>query len=202
MSQPPEPRNVTPGHEPEPEPDEFHRRFWREREEGPEWAGWSWASGARGFPLLGVLLVLIGAALLLQYLVPQLSAGTLILLAIGLAFGAAWVLGRSWVSMVPAMLIVALGVAELIEDLGLLAPPRQDVPGLAATALAVGFLAAWAVANAAGRRWRWPLWGVAIFGLIGVAGLSRLIEVPMMGAILPLLIIVAGVLILLTARRR
>ncbi|MDP8905639.1 MAG: hypothetical protein M3N29_10090 [Chloroflexota bacterium] len=196
MHRPPnEPRNVT------PESDDFRRRAVRERDEGPEWRAWTWASGGTGFPLLGVLLVLIGVALLVQFFFPAISAGTVILLAIGVAFLAAWVLGRSWFSMVPGVLVVALGLSELIEDFGVLGPPREDVPGLAASALALGFLAVWAIANASGRSWRWPLWGVAIFGLIGIAGLSRLITIPLLGVLLPVVIIVAGIALLLNARR-
>jgi len=199
MTEPTEPRNVTPG---AAEPDEFHRRFRRERDEGPEWAGWSWASGGRGFPLLGVLLVLIGVALLVQIVWPQVSVGTLLLLAIGLAFLAAWLFSRSWFSMVPGVLIAALGVAELIEDLALLRPAGEDVPGLASSALAIGFLIIWAIAAATGRRWTWPLWGAALFGLIGVVQFSARIAVPQLSVVLPIVVIVVGLLVLFNARRR
>jgi hypothetical protein len=163
---------------------------------------WKWAQRGRGFPWLGVLLVLLGVGLLVQFVFPQVSVGTLVLLAIGLAFIAGWVIGRSWFSMIPGVLFLALGLAELIEDLAVLGPAGEDVPGLASSALAIGLLLIWAVSYARNRRSNWPLWGAAIFGLIGVAQLSgRLTNIPALGALWPILIILIGVLVLLSARR-
>ncbi|HWH36508.1 MAG TPA: hypothetical protein VNT28_01850 [Candidatus Limnocylindrales bacterium] len=195
-----EPRNVTPGHD---EGDEFRARYRQERAEEPEWMAWKWANRGRGFPWLGVLLVLIGLALLVQYFVPSVSAGTLVLLAIGLAFLAGWLFGGSWVSMIPGVLVSSLGAAELIEDLALLGPAGDDVPGLASAMLALGFLAIWLLGYVSNKRSRWPLWGAAIFGLIGFAQLSgRILDLPVLGALWPLLIIGLGVIVLLSARRR
>lgn len=197
-----EPRNVTPGMGEGTSDDAFRRRAMDEREQGPEWQAWTWSRRGRGFPWLGVLLVLIGVALLLQYVVPAVSVGTLVLLAIGLAFLAGWLFGRSWFSMIPGVLFVALGVAELIEDLALLGPAGEDVAGLASAALAIGFLVIWGVGQATGRRWSWPLWGAGLFGLIAVAQLSgRLIGIQELGFLWPVLIIVVGVLLLMNARR-
>jgi hypothetical protein len=196
-----EPRNVTPGQD-QPS-DEFHQRYYAERREGPEWAGWTWASRGRNFPWLGVLLVLIGIALLLQYFVPGIEAGTLILIAVGFAFLTGWVLAGSWAAVVPGVLILSLGVAELIEDLALLGQPGEDVPGLASAALAVGFALIWLLGYVRGRPSAWPLWGLAIFGLIGFAQLSgRIAGIPELGALWPILIIAIGILLLFSARNR
>jgi hypothetical protein len=167
----------------------------------PEWWTGSWDSRRRGFPLLGVLLVLIGVGLLIQYLVPAVSVGTLILLAIGVAFLAAWLIGRSWFSMVPGFLVLALGVGELLEDLAVFGAAHQTVPGLAAAALAVGFLIIWIVARISGRRWMWPLWAAAVFGVIAAAQLSTFIVLPQFGAIVAILVIVLGVIVLFNWRR-
>lgn len=187
-----EQKNVTPG--------------WADSSsEQTDWGKWSWdgPSRGRGFPWLGVLLVLIGIALLIGYFIPGLSAGTLILLAIAAAFLAAWLIGGAWPAMVPGLLVLALGVAELIEDMALLGPAGEDVAGLWSVALAVAFLAIWLIGLTRSRRSMWPLWGAGIFGLIGVAQLSgRLIDIPTLGALWPVLIIVVGVLLLLNARRR
>lgn len=185
-----EPRNVTPG--------------WRDQGEQHEGTGWGWEGRGhgRGFPWLGVLLVLVGIALLIGYFVPNVSAGTLVLLAIAVAFLAAWLVGSAPLAMVPGLLVLGLGTAELIEDLALLGPAGEDVPGLASSALALAFLAIWLIGSARGRRSTWPLWGAAIFGLIGVAQLSgRLINMPALGALWPVLIIAVGVLLLWGARR-
>lgn len=196
-----EPRNVTPEQERErlAQADSTDST----RRGDAEWTSWSWEGRGRNFPWLGVLLVLIGVALLIQYAVPNVAVGTLVLLAIGLAFLVGGIIGRSRFSVVPGILFLALGLAELVEDLALLGPPGEDVPGLASSALAVGFLLIWLIGYASNRRSAWPLWGAAIFGLIGVAQLSgRIIDIPALGALWPVVIIVVGIVLLLGARNR
>lgn len=194
-----EPRNVTPGEDSE----EFRARYYAERREEPEWMAWKWASSGRSFPWLGVLLVLIGVGLLLQYFVQDVRVSTLVLAAIGGAFLASWAFGGSRPSMVPGVLLVALALALLIEDLGLIAAPGQAVAGLAALTLAGGFLVIWLIDYTAQRRSNWPLWGAGIFGLIGFAQASgQVVGIPELGALWPVLIIVVGLLLLFNARRR
>ena len=162
----------------------------------------SWDRQRGGFPVLGVLLVVIGAGLLVQFVFPQVSAGTLILLALGAAFLGAWLTGRSWFAMVPGFVLLALGAGELIEDLGLIKPAQQDVPGLAATALAIAFLVIWVVARIGNRRWIWPLWAAAIFAVIGIPQLATLVVLPEIGgALVPVVIIVLGFIVLFNWRR-
>jgi hypothetical protein len=57
-----------------------------------------------------VLLVIIGAGLFVQFVFPQISAGTLILLALGAAFLGAWLTGRSWFAMVPGFHALGFGL--------------------------------------------------------------------------------------------
>jgi hypothetical protein len=202
-----EPRNVTPDEvkvsPPHTTDEEFRARYYEERREEPEWMAWKWASRGRSFPWLGVLLVLIGVGLLVQFFVPDVRIGTLVLAAIGGAFLAGWIFGGSRVSMVPGVLLVALSAGLLAEDLGLILAPRAAVPGLISFSLAVGFLAIWLLAYRAERRWSWPLWGAAIFGLIAfVQASGQLVGIPELGAIWPVLLIALGVLLLLNARRR
>jgi hypothetical protein len=126
-----EPRNVTPG--------------WSEPGDNRESTPWSWDGRGRGrdIPWLGVLLVLVGIALLIQYFVPGISAGTLVLLAIAVAFLAGWLIGGAWLAMVPGLLVLGLGVAELIEDLRELVEagemPDVDLGYLAPALIGVGF---------------------------------------------------------------
>lgn len=190
-----EPRNVTPD---DARPDDFHRNYYNERSQGPEWAAWTWGRRGWSFPWLGVLLVLVGVGLLVQYFVPGVSAGTLVLTAIGLSFVAAWLFGRSRWAIVPGLLILALAAAGLARDLNI-----YDGPGLTAAALAVAFLLIWLLDYARGARSTWPLWGLAIFGLIAFVQVSgRIVAIPELGALWPVLIIVIGVLLLISSRRR
>jgi len=169
----------------------------------PEWWSGGWDGRQRaGFPVLGVLLVVIGLGLLFQWFFPQVGAGTLILMALGIAFLGAWLTGRSWFAMVPGFLLLALGSAELLEDLAVFKPAHEDVPGLSSTALAIGFLAIFVVARLGKRRWIWPLWAAAIFGIIGLSQLSTLVVLPQLGgALVPVLVIVLGVIVLFNWRR-
>jgi hypothetical protein len=74
------------------------------------------------------------------------------------------------------------------------ASPRAPLPWRSSSSGLLG--------NFGGRRSSWPLWGAAVFGLIGVAQLSgRLVNMPSLGALLPVLIIIVGVIVLLNARR-
>jgi hypothetical protein len=190
-----EPRNVTPD---DARPDDFHRTYYNERAEGPEWSAWSTARRGWSFPWLGALLVLVGAGLLIQYFVPSVSAGTLVLTAIALAFLAAWLFGRSRWAVVPGLLILALALAGWARELNV-----YDGPGLTSGALAAAFLLIWVLDYSRGVRSTWPLWGLATFGLIAIVQVSgRIVGIPELGALWPVLIIVIGVLLLISARRR
>lgn len=178
--------------------DEFHRNYYNERAQGPEWAAWSWGRRGWNFPWLGILLVLVGVGLLIQYFVPGVSAGTLVLTAIALAFLAAWLFGRSRWAVVPGLLILALAVAGLARELNV-----YSGPGLPAAALAGAFLLIWVLNYSRGVRSTWHLWGLAIFGLIAFVQISgRISGIPELGALWPVLVIVFGVLLLVSARRR
>lgn len=175
-----EPRNVTPG------------------AEDPEWGGWWMARRGWNFPWLGVLLVLVGVGLLIQYFVPTVTSGTLVLAAIGLAFLAAWAVGGSRWAVVPGALMLALATSGLVRDLGV-----YNGPGVTALALAAAFGLIWLIGYSRGVRSVWPLWGLAIFGLIGAVQVSgRITAIPELGALWPVVIIIVGVLLLLSARRR
>lgn len=189
---------MTPGAETTTTDEKFRRRYFTERDEGPEWQAWTWASSGRGFPWLGVLLVLVGLGLLIQFIFPGVSVGTLVLLAVGLAFLASWIFGGSWFSMIPGVLIVSLSAGRLLQELGILTGP-----GITSLALAAGLLIIWAVARTRGRNYTLALWAAALFGLIGFIQVSgRLVGIPELGAFWPVIIIVIGLILLYNARRR
>jgi hypothetical protein len=195
-----EPRNVTPGHE-EPAPQAPAFRPWTDSaaDSAPEWQAWSWAYRGRSFPWLGVLLVMVGAGLLIEYFIPSITAGTLILGALSAAFLAGFIVGGSYFAAIPGLLIGALVVARLLDELNI-----YNGPGVTALAVAVAFLLIWLIgATRAGRRRsNWPLWGAAIFGLVGFIEVSgRLSSLPELGALWPVAIIVIGLVVLFANRR-
>lgn len=175
-------RNVTPGAE---EP----------RSSG--WTGGMWVYHGRNFPWLGVLLVLIGVALLVQVAVPNVSAGTVLLLVLGLSLVGAWLLGSSWPAAVAGLLLTGLAFGNLAGELGI-----YSGPGRTSLSIAAAFFIIWVIKLLRHDRDAWPLWGVAIFGLIGLvqAG-GQLTSIPEYSWFWPAAIIVLGVLLIISARR-
>jgi hypothetical protein len=191
-----EPRNVTPDAEREDTgttPVDAHERT--------DWSGPMWTSRGRNFPWLGILLVLVGVALLVQAALPPnvaISAGTVLLFAIGAALIAGWLFGGSWFAAIPGLLLFALGVAKLISELNI-----YTGPGTTALSLAVAFVLIWAIGLARHRRSNWPLWAAGILGLIGVVQIAgQLTAIPELGVVWPVVIIVVGILLVISARRR
>ncbi|MGI8928787.1 MAG: hypothetical protein ACR2H0_04900 [Candidatus Limnocylindrales bacterium] len=192
----PEPRNVTPEDERQQQAHEDVER----RADESDWTGQTWTNRGRNFPWLGILLVLVGIALLVQAALPPntITAGTVLLLAIGAAMIAGWLFGGSWFAAIPGLLLLALGVARLISELKL-----YSGPGITALSLAGAFVLIWAIGLARERRSRWPLVAAVILGIIGLIQVfGQLSNIPELGVVWPVVIIVVGVLLLISARRR
>lgn len=175
-------RNVTPGAE-------------GSRSSG--WTGGVWVYGGRSFPWLGVLLVLIGIALLVQIAVPKVSAGTVLLVVLGLSLVGSWLFGGSWLAAVVGLLLTGVAVGNMVGELNI-----YDGPGRTSLSVAAAFLIIWLIKLVRHDRGNWPLWGVAIFGLIGLVQISgQLTSVPELNWFWPALIIIVGLLLILNARR-
>ncbi len=192
----PEPRNVTPEDERQQQAHEDVER----RADESDWTGQTWTNRGRNFPWLGILLVLVGLALLIQAALPPntVTAGTVLLLAIGAAMIAGWLFGGSWFAAIPGLLLLALGVARLISELNI-----YSGPGITALSLAGAFVLIWAIGLARERRSRWPLVAAIILGLVGLIQVfGQLSNIPELGVVWPVVIIVVGVVLLISARRR
>lgn len=197
-----EPRNVTPEEERErlaqagaEMPDDTTRHTDAAR----EWNGWAdERRGGRNFPWLGILLVLVGVALLIPAAFPDsVSSGTVLLFAIGIALVAGWVVSRSWLAAVAGLLLLALGTAGLVRDLDI-----YTGPGTTALSLAAAFLVIWLISLTRGRT-RWPLVAAAILGIIGLIQISgQLANIPELSVIWPIVIIGVGLLLLVSSRRQ
>ena len=173
-------------------------RSWSARsvgsDSGPEWQAWSWTSGRRGFSWLGVLLVLVGVALLIGQVFPAVSFTSLLLLGLGIAFGAAWLIGGWNGATLPALALVAWGGARLAVELGYLS-------GNGWTPLCVGLalIAAWALGPTQKVRRGWALWVGGALAIFGIAGITDALPGGW-DLLWPLLLVGLGVLLI--ARRR
>jgi hypothetical protein len=173
-------------------------RSWSARsvgsDSGPEWQAWTWTSGRRGYSWLGILLVVLGVALLIGQVFPAVSFTSLLLLGLGIAFGAAWLIGGWNGGTLPALALVAWGGARLAVELGYLS-------GSGWTPLCVGLalIAAWGLGSVQKVRRGWALWVGGALAIFGIAGLSDALPGGW-DLLWPLLLVGMGVLLI--ARRR
>lgn len=166
-------------------------------EQGPEWSAWTWTSGGRrGVSWLGVLLVLLGVALLIQQVNPAISFTSLFLLALGLAFGAAWIFGGLRGATVPALVLLALALARLVTELGYVTGD-----GWTPLFLGVALLIAWLAGLIQHARREWALWLGLILGVYGLAQVWSVIPgLPDLSLLWPVALIVLGLVLLLRRR--
>ena len=159
-----------------------------------EW-GWGEPSGRQGLPWIGVFLVVFGALLLLEQLVPQFEfAGSMLLLAVGIAFLVKWALDRGVTSLYAGAIITALALPDVIEATGVVGGP-----GLGTFCLGIAFLAIAAVRGSLRGGWGWQVWlGLVLFAIGG----SQLVLPAIGGYVWPALLVIGGVVLLAKSVRR
>jgi hypothetical protein len=163
---------------------------------GVRWQTFEW-SPRRHVPVVGILLLALGFALLVDQLTP-ISLSAIFLGALAGLFAAAWIVWKARWAVTPTILLVALFVPDLLGDLGIL--PGD---GWTSIALAVGFGIIWLIGRWQGRMRRWPLVLAVIFALVGVTQISDQVPwLPDLDVFWPILFIAVGVVIVLDARRR
>ena len=156
--------------------------------------GWEWSDigGSRGrsrVPWFGIFLVVFGALLLLRQVFPAINtAGSLLFLAVGLAFLVSWLISRGMGSLYLGSIITALAAPDLLDAAGVL-----HGAGVGTLCLGVAFLFIALVRASSGAGWGWQLGLGAILVAIGgssvaIAGFSDLVW--------PILLVVLGVLLL------
>jgi hypothetical protein len=153
---------------------------------------WEWGpDDARrpGLPWIGIFLLVFGALLLLQQAFPQFrSAGSVVVLAIGLAFLVKWAIDRGTGSLYAGAIITALAVPGLLNAAGI------EADGLSTFSFGVAFLFIAAVRATSGGGWGWQLWFgglLALVGAISIAGGS------FGGYVLPLALVALGIALIL-----
>jgi hypothetical protein len=153
---------------------------------------WEWGpDDARrpGLPWIGIFLLVFGGLLLVQQAFPELkSAGSLLVLAIGLAFLVKWAIGRGSGSLYAGAIITALAVPGLVEAAGV------QANGLSTFSFGVAFLFIAAVRAASGGGWGWQLWFGGLLALVGGIDIGS----PAAGGlVVPLLLVALGAALLL-----
>ncbi len=155
--------------------------------------GWEWTEvGGRGrgrVPWFGIFLVVFGGLLLLQQLLPDLrQAGSILFLAVGVAFLVSWVVNRGMGSLYLGAIISGLAAPGLLEAAGVVSGP-----GLGTLCLGVAFLFIALVRAASRAGWGWQ----AVFGVLLVAiGGSSLALSGVSDLLWPLLLVALGIVVL------
>ena len=151
---------------------------------------WEWGPDqARrpGMPWIGIFLLVFGGLLVLQQLYPQAqSVGSVLVLAIGLAFLIRWAMTRGTGSLYAGAIITALAVPGALTNAGL---GRE---GLGTLALGVAFLFIAAVRAMSGGGVGWQAW---FGGLLAVIGGVSVIQPQVGGLLVPVALVVLGVLL-------
>jgi hypothetical protein len=153
---------------------------------------WEWGpEGGRrpGLPWIGIFFLVFGGLLLVQQAYPELeSAGSLLVLAIGLAFLLKWAIDRGSGSLYAGAIITAIAAPGLIEAAGV------HANGLGTFSFGIAFLFIAAVRAASGGGWGWQLW---FGGLLAVVGGASMSSSTAGDVIVPLLLVALGVALLL-----
>jgi hypothetical protein len=132
---------------------------------------WEWseiggpADRRSRLPWFGIFLVVFGALLLLRLWYPALeTAGSLLFLAVGVAFLVSWLVNRGMGSLYLGAIIVALAAPDLLVAAGV-----PDQAGLGTLSLGVAFLFIALVRALSGAGAGWQAGLGTILALIGIS---------------------------------
>ena len=158
---------------------------------------WEWGpDDARrpGLPWIGIFLLVFGGLLLLQQLYPDAKeAGSLVVLAVGLAFLIKWAIDRGTGSLYAGAIITALAAPGVLNAAGI------DLDGLGTFCFGVAFLFIAVVRAASGGGWGWQLWFGGLLALLGGVNMTN----PTAGGlIVPVVLIGLGAVLLLRGASR
>jgi hypothetical protein len=158
---------------------------------------WEWGPDqARrpGLPWIGIFLLVFGALLLIQQLFPGAEAiGSVLVLAIGIAFLIKWAIDRGTGSLYAGAIITALAAPGVINAAGF------DVDGLGTFCFGVAFLFIAGVRAASGGGWGWQ----AIFGgLLVLLGGVNMLSPNVGGLLVPAALLALGAILIVSSGRR
>lgn len=148
---------------------------------------WEWGPDqARrpGLPWIGVFLLVFGGLLLARELFPEArSLGSLVVLAVGIAFLIKWAVDRGTGSLYAGAIITALAVPGVLTDAGL------ALEGLGTFSFGVAFLFIAAVRAASGGGIGWQAW---FGGLLALLGGVNLLSPQIGGLVVPIALVALG----------
>ena len=153
---------------------------------------WEWGpddTRRPGLPWIGIFLLVFGGLLLVQQVYPEFeSLGSVLVLAIGLAFLVKWAIDRGTGSLYAGAIITALAMPGVLNAVGVRAN------GLTTFCLGVAFLFIAAVRATSGGGWGWQLWFGGLLALVGGVSISS----PAAGGlVVPILLVGLGAVLLL-----
>ncbi len=133
-----------------------------------EWTGSGAPRGRSRLPWFGIFLLVFGVLLLLRTAFPALeTAGSLVFLAVGVAFLVSWLVNRGVGSLYLGAIITALAAPDLLVAAGV-----QDQSGLGTLCLGLAFLFIALVRAVSGGGVGWQAGLGAILALIGVSSFA------------------------------
>lgn len=148
-----------------------------------------WDSSRGSFPWFAILLLVLGVGLLIEILVPDLSFGSLLILAAGLAFAAAWLWGHTVGATMPALVLTAWGLASIGRDFEVLTGDGWNT-----LFIGFAFLIGWALGRVQRVRREYALWIGLVLAIIGLADTSDTLPFDLSFAvIIPLVMIGLGI---------
>ena len=147
-----------------------------------------WDSSRGSCPWFAILLLVLGVGLLIEILIPDLSFGSLLILAAGLAFGVAWLWGRIIGATMPALVLTAWGLASVGRDFDVLTGDGWNT-----LFIGIAFLIGWILGRVQHVRREYALWIGVVLGIIGLADTSDALPFDLSFAvIIPLVMIGLG----------
>jgi len=161
---------------------------------GPDIRAYHWEWGpddARrpGLPWIGIFLLVFGGLLLIQQVFPQFQAlGSVVVLAIGLAFLVKWAIDRGTGSLYAGAIITALAVPGLLNSAGV------EANGLSTFSFGIAFLFIAVVRAASGGGIGWQLW---FGGLLTLLGAVNITNASLGGLIVPIMLVALGAILVL-----
>jgi hypothetical protein len=148
---------------------------------------WEWGPDQTrrpGLPWIGVFLLVFGGLLLARELFPEArSLGSLVVLAVGIAFLIKWAIDRGTGSLYAGAIITALAVPGVLTDAGL------ALEGLGTFCFGIAFLFIAAVRAASGGGIGWQAW---FGGLLALLGGVNMLSPQVGGLVLPVALVVLG----------